>query len=138
MKPTNIEPANYVGYYWMSDATAPVMLQGEPFPLSLDPASNPFIIEAQLFDPEHFVSYSLKYADGAYHIHRFDLNQDFAGDDFEFTSKEYQSHPRLGAQPLLFRQYWKAEEDPLCLGMKVLQPHALVFVGFKEKKEAQS
>lgn len=138
MKTNHIESGNYIGYYWKSDANAPQLLPGVPFDEILDEAANPFIIEAQLFNPETHVSYSIKYVDGRYLIHRWDLTQDFLTQDFEFDDKEYQAHPRLGSQVMMFRQYWKAVVDPQCLDMKVLQPHALVFVGFKEQKEAKS
>lgn len=131
MKTEHIEPGNYIGYIWKSDRNTPQLLSGEFFSESLNPSQNPFIIEAQLFDSVRNISYSVKYADGRYCIQQWDLSNDFAGDDYEFTAKEYHAHPRMGEQTLLFRQYWKAVPDKLCNDMKVLQPDALVFVGFK-------
>lgn len=134
MKVNTIEQGNYQGYLWKSDASEPRVLNGEPFTESLVPMQNPFIIEGQLYDADRHVSYSIRYVDGQYIIHRWDLENDLQGDDFEYTEKEAVPH-RIKSGKLIFRQYWKAEPDALCEGMKVLNPHALVFVGFKLIKE---
>lgn len=145
MKTDHIEKGNYVGYVWYSDETSPCLLTGEEFTNALDPHSNPFIIEGQLFDPVAQISYSIRYVDGGYHVQRWDLTRDFESEDFTFTPKDFEAHPRMNKEEskddskvkkvLLFRQYWQAVEDDMCLGMKVLQPHAFVFVGIKEIKE---
>lgn len=135
MKTDTIEKGNYVGYVWYSDKTSPNMYAGNEFTDTLDTNHNPFIIEGQLFNPVKQISYSIRYVDGSYLVQRWDLKMDFESEDFTFTPKEFKAHPRMGKQTLLFRQYWKAESDELCLDMKVLQPHALVFVGFKDNKE---
>lgn len=134
MKVNNIEQGKYQGYFWKSDASEPEVLDGAPFTESLDPMQNPFIIEGQLYDADRGISYSIRYVDGEYVILRWDLKNDLQGEDFDYTEKEAAPY-RMKAGKLLFRQYWKAEADALCEGMKVLTPHALVFVGFKTRKE---
>lgn len=130
---------SYEGYYWMSDSDKPVIVSGGlPKELeTLDPMCNPFVIEAQLYDKAGNVSYSVKYIDGQYHIYKFSEVADqltvATGKYDHITLKKYQSH-RMDGRKLLFLQYWDAEDDPLCAGdkpMPVLQPGALVFVGFE-------
>lgn len=144
MKTSTIEKGIYQGYLWMSDATEPIVLNDEPVTNSLDPSQNPFIIEGQLYDKVNSISYSIKYADGKYLINSWNLNEELIGEGFEYTEKDAVPNPRMLAvaaknslkiENLYFRQYWHAEEDALCEGMKVLKPHALVFVGFKTRKE---
>lgn len=136
---------SYEGYYWMSDADKPVIVSGAlPKVLeSLDPMCNPFVIEAQLYDTGGNVSYSVKYIDGQYHIYKFSEVDDrlkvATGKYDHITLKKYQSH-RMDGRKLLFLQYWDAEEDALCAGdkpMPVLQPGALVFVGFENSPSNQ-
>ena len=49
-KVENIRQGNYVGYFWKSDAKEPEPINGT-FTEELDPAKNPFIVEAQLYEP---------------------------------------------------------------------------------------
>lgn len=134
MKVTNIEQGKYQGYIWKSNADEPIVFNGVSFTESLDPIQNPFIIEGQLYDADRSISYSIRYMDGRYIILRWDLKIDFQGEDFDYTEKEAVPY-RMKSGKLLFRQYWKAESDKLCEGMKALNPYAQVFVGFKSIKE---
>lgn len=142
----NINPdASYVGYYWMSDATAPEVIAGKDgfSPANLpsvlmktleNPGANPFVVEAQLFSPSKSLSFGIKYIDGRYVItgHKVEESvQDIkAGVYDNITLKCYVAHPTL-ARRLLFLQYWKGSNDPKCDGMPVLQPAEMVFIGFE-------
>lgn len=141
MKVNNIESGNYVGYYWMSNSSKPERVDGTPFFVALDEKKNPFVMEAQLYDPLRQISYSVRYVDGHFLIHRFDLTRDFENGDYEYSEIEYVANRLPDVDTFLFRQYWKAEGDPigctLCEGMKTLRPNALVFVGFKNKEVKQ-
>lgn len=137
----NILSGTYEGYYWLNNATAPEVLEASPFPTELgklDATVNPFIIEAQLFDKENKKSISVKYVDGTYILNEYDLAEKESADQSDgdgccFTLKEYFAN-RMNGKKLIFRQYWKPVEDPLCEGMSVLQPSEMVFVGFQPVK----
>lgn len=137
----------YVGYYWMSDATDPVVLGDEdgqnPMCIPPDlmdtlrnPDANPFVIEAQLYSPTHNLSIGIKYVDGKYVISSLQVPENLSaalGDNI--TLKRYVAH-RMPGRKLLFLQYWKEEKDPLCAGMPVLQPAEMAFVGFERKNDS--
>ncbi len=142
----NIPSGIYDGYYWMSNENHPEHFENSPLPdelKDLDSGHNPFVIEAQLFDKENEKSISVKYVDGTYIIHEYNLTEtesDNQSDEMAccFTLKKYFAN-RIDGKKLIFRQYWKEEKDPLCDGMHVLQPAEMVFVGFEpiktEKKD---
>lgn len=133
MKVNNIESGNYQGYVWKSNEKEPTMVSGS-FNEDLS-TQNPFIIEGFLYDEERHVSYSIKYADGEYLIYRYEVDpRDFRSEDV--VLKNYYAHRmKKNHKKLAFLQYWREQEDPLCEGMKVLQPAELVFVGFNDKEE---
>ena len=134
MKANNIEKGIYEGYVWKSDNDTPERIDGE-YDEELDPTKNPFIIEAQLFNKDKNVSYSVKYVDGQYVCQRFVVDSlDYNREEVE--RKEFQSNRIKGEKVgLQFLRYWRETEDDLCCGMKTLQPAELVFVGFISKKE---
>lgn len=132
MRVDKIESGNYEGYIWHSNTSKADVINGD-FKESLDPTENPFIIEGQLYDRIKKVSYSIKFVDGEYLIHKYEVN------DLDFNSKEVEEKAFYANRievhkKLLFLQYWREEEDPLCEDMKVLQPKELVFVGLSEKE----
>lgn len=123
------EITNCVGYIWWSDKAEPEIIQNKPVVLKSEEI--PFIIEGQLFDDKSKISYSIKYVDGQYILKDYIV----AEKDYESPNvvKEYRSY-RMGEKILKFLEYWESQEDELCLGMKVLQPTKVVFVGFKEEE----
>lgn len=121
---------NCNGYIWKSDSDKPEIITPE-MTIECNNGEIPFIIEGQLFDGK--ISYSIKYVDGAYRVKEYQVNsEDFNQTDVEL--KEFQSH-RMGDRILCFLEYWKPQEDELCLGMEVMQPAEFVFVGFKAKED---
>ena len=124
------EITNCVGYIWWSDKAEPEIIQNKSVVLKNEEI--PFIIEGQLFDDKSKISYSIKYVDGQYILKDYIV----AEKDYESPNvvKEYRSY-RMGENILKFLEYWESQEDELCLGMKVLQPTKVVFVGFKEEKK---
>lgn len=130
MNKYNFAEGLYEGYVWMSDATAPIVLTGEPLNLNLDPECNPFIIEAQLLCIDMGISYSIRYVDGQYIVNQCDLS---APADYE--EKVFIPARMPDVALLKFRQYWKevkVEED---YDWTTLKPGKLVFVGFELKEE---
>lgn len=128
-KVDKIKPGDYTGYFWKSDSPKPEIVNGS-FDQDLNPNKNPFIIEAQLYDHNTMLSYSIKYIDGEYLIMEHQVNS------LDFNNKDvFYAHRMKGHKRLQFLQYWQEVEDDLCEGMKVLQPAELVFVGFNDKEE---
>lgn len=122
----------YDGYLWYSDQKTPeVFEQKEWNENMLDENVNPFVIEGQLYDSDNLVSYSIKYVDGKYIIKKYQLKStDFNNVDIDIL--DFKAHRMGEGRVLQFLQYYREEVDPLCEGMKVLQPKEKVFVGFKK------
>ncbi len=122
--------ARYVGYLWLSDETTPIIIENGKIEISLFEQVNPFVIEGQLFDPEGNKSYSIRYSDGQYFITLFDAEDlKHCGDDVT----EYMSL-RMGNRKLCFKRLWLPQPDALCENMEVLEPSAMIFVGFEPNK----
>ena len=122
----------YDGYLWYSDQKTPEVFEQKEWNESmLDENANPFIIEGQLYDSENLVSYSIKYVDGKYIIKEYQLKStDFNNVDIDIL--DFKAHRMGEGRVLQFLQYYREEVDPLCEGMKVLQPKEKVFVGLKK------
>ena len=143
----SIPSGSYVGYYWMSDAVDPVVVQNTDSStaarinsiLSSENA-NPFVIEGQLYDEKSKISVSIKYVDGHYILNRYDVEENIEDVDQRKQSsivlKRYVAN-RMPGLKLRFLQYWREQPDPLCCGMPVLQPAEKVFVGFEPLKESE-
>lgn len=135
MKVDKIDNDIYEGYIWMSDQSQPKTLNGESYDKDLSKMENPFIIEALLFAKESGISYSVKCVDGKYIAHKYDI-KDLDSDSIVTTDSSFLVN-RVGDDKiknlkLKFLRIWSEQEDDFCLGMKVLQPKELVFVGFKK------
>ncbi|MDE5998432.1 MAG: TIGR04423 family type III CRISPR-associated protein [Muribaculaceae bacterium] len=134
----NIPSGKYDGYYWLSDANEPKVLEGSALPSALsnmDASQNPFIIEARLFNPATGDSFGINYIDGAYVVRSYkvseeDMKRAVAKKSDTIVLKRYIAN-RMPGKKLKFLQYWREVEDPLCAGMPVLQPAEMVFVGFE-------
>ena len=121
-----IPQGNYEGYIWMSDQKNPEILNGETFDFSRI-TTNPFIIEALLFDKENNKSIHIRHT-GKYYIHTIDLNN--LPQDSELVETEYLPHRLENVKKVCFKELWVPEDDPLCEGWPVLTMKALIFVGF--------
>lgn len=136
----NIERGIYEGYLWFSDADAPVVLDGEELAVDFDqvltikgrdydlPSKRVFIAEAQLFDKDNSISYSVKYVDGQHLVKRYEVDR-----CKETDLKQYYGNGMK--KWLQFLQYWELQHDSFCCGMETWVPKGLVFVGFINKKE---
>jgi CRISPR type III-associated protein (TIGR04423 family) len=134
-----IEEGQYEGYLWYSDKEEPEVYWGDLQKLELDDAANPFVIEGMLYDKSKSVSYSIRYADGHHIVKRCsEKDAETMGNDLFCDVKIFEPHDRMkgtGVKRLCFKQYWKAEPDKLCEGMKVRRPYTLVFSGFNKKED---
>ena len=117
---------SFQGYYWLSDKDNPVVIDGHFDGMELEDQSNPFVIEAQLYDKLSKISYGVKYIDGRYYVNKSPVTADIVNNAKSFVSK-WDGNIRL-----LFSNVWEAEKDPLCCDMEVLMPHNQIFVGFKK------
>lgn len=118
----------------MSDATKPKVLLGDEYGPLPSATENPFVIEAQLYDPASHMSYGIKYVDGKYIVTPVDLSEE-ALKKCVLEEKTFLPHRMQGIFALRFYQLWREEEDELCDNMKVLQPKELAFAGFVRKEE---
>lgn len=140
----NLNALKYEGYLWLSDKPAPFIikkgfndLNGQTLPTlgELEGAANPFIIEGQLYDADNKLSYSIRYADGETLVTCFELSKMEQDENLEMQDKTFLPSHMEGVSSLCFKDVWEAEADPLCCNMEVLQPRALVFVGFDKKTD---
>lgn len=130
IKDINFE-AKYQGYIWMSDNTQSEQYYNEKIDKTLFESKNPFVIEAQLYDEDNKLSYSMKTVDGELHIYKYDVK--FKPKDVKELS--FIPNRMDKVSKLKFLQYWTPQPDEFCEKMEVLQPSAFVFVGFELKKE---
>lgn len=136
----NIPASKYEGYIWMSDATAPEVLHepkdflGKEYGPLPSTTENPFVIEAQLYDPASHMSYGVKHVDGEYIVTEVDLSKE-ALKGCVYEEKTFLPHRMEGISALRFYQFWREEDDEFCDNMKVLQPKELAFAGFITKEE---
>jgi CRISPR type III-associated protein (TIGR04423 family) len=126
---SEIPATSYVGYVWFSNSEKPKMLHKQDFE-DRNISSNPFIVEALLFDEANNISVHILH-DGSYNIIQYDL-ETLKSDGFQLVSKAYLPHRLEGVEKVHFVQLWKAEEDSLCEGMLVDTLKATVFCGFKK------
>ncbi len=133
------ENNNYEGYVWKSDSTKPILVNGRlPECIhSLKETSNPYILEALLFDREKYMSYSIKNIDGKYIINKKEVPKQYCQSSKELnlpdniTLKKYYGN-RMEGKRMVFLQYWAEEEDIFNKSIKVLRPAEVVFIGFEQ------
>lgn len=123
-----IEKAIYEGYLWYSDAATPLVIDHEEFELEITDESNPFVVEAHLFNRSENHSISIKYIDGHHYMGTFQVT------DSDIANKRIYLSNRMNNRKLAFAQRWKKSEDPLCEGMETYIPGELVFIGFESSK----
>lgn len=124
-----IEKKYYQGYLWYSDKQCPLVLDGQSeWGIEIGEATNPFIIEGQLWDEESRTSISIKYIDGHYLKNEIVLNG-------EYDFVEYIPRRMSNVKKLLFARSWKTVEDELCEGFNTKKLENVVFKGLKMKEE---
>ncbi len=129
---SNINNTTYTGYLWKSDEKMPETYDEKVIDLNFDDNKNPFIIEGWLTNGKE--SISIKYIDGKHLIKKFDLEAlDIEAPKVDIHT--FKCSFKSDYSDMVFKQYWGAEEDKLCEGMKVLQPAEFVFIGFKNRRK---
>lgn len=134
-----------LGYIWMSSTESPEVYEGKKFNIVLDETKNPFVVEAQLYDTEQHLSYSIKYVDGKYLVGKTEIEKDvldaLSGEEKEYVRSEgcvvekklYFANSKDNKELwLVFYRFWVAEDDDQCLGMPAMKLKKNVFVGFKK------
>ena len=127
MKINDINAQKYEGYVWLSDAEKPIILPNSEFEFSkYTEQSNPFIIEALLFDKVNNKSIHIAHT-GKYHINEYDLKR---YTDENLVDVQYLPHRLKDINKVCFKQLWLPEKDENCNGFEVLKMKALIFTGF--------
>lgn len=125
----------FEGYLWLSNAKEPIILENQPIPENLifSDQTNPFIVEAELWDITKSKSYAIHQAGNETVVNTFDVKpEDFNNNDIDEVV--YASH-RMGNRHLHFLEYWEARPNEATLGMPTLVMTKRVFVGFKVKED---
>ncbi len=129
-----IPSGNYIGYYWASDSRQPVEINHiKPLQqFESDNRPNPFILEAQLYDPGQQLSISIRHNGANYHIHSIELAalQEENKSYYTCIADKGFSHQRIK-----YCDIWLAEPDENCCDMKVLVKKATAFCGFTDEEE---
>ena len=131
-----IKKASYQGYIWYSDATSPIVLNGEPFAMELDETKNPFVIEAQLWNEADHESIGIRYADGQYYTSNRHISEEELKDKTD-DIETYIAHRMPGVAGLKFLRCWTARPDAFCNGFEVLEPEGMAFIGFEQKQKEE-
>lgn len=136
MKQINIEELKdreFDGYYWLSNEKKPRALAGDALKelneKFLKKDINPFIVEAMLVDKKANKSYTIRNVDGKTLVYEYDLPK---GEDDTHTKMSFIANRMGNAGKLVFFQEWEKREDPMCEGMEVMEPGALIFAGFEK------
>lgn len=137
MSSKNGQPLLYEGYLWYSNRETPEILDKQALTLP-EEGTNPFVVEGQLYNESEGLSYSIKYVDGQYIVHQFQVK-----DAPKDTSLMAYLPNRMGNRRLLFLRCWeevfqKDNVDGLGgpEGLPVLMQAKNVFVGFKKQEDA--
>jgi CRISPR type III-associated protein (TIGR04423 family) len=124
-----IPTGNYEGYYWLSDAEQPILVNDKNKFDASKIGINPFIIEGMLWDDVNKISIMISHT-GKYQIWEYKLIE-LEGEKEE---KEYMAHRLDGISKVCFTQLWQEEPDANCEGMLALKMKAQIFTGFKKIK----
>lgn len=129
-----------VGYYWMSDATEPHVLNHETLPEEFY-GLNPFVVEAELYDEENCQSFSVHHAGNITACTVFKVKpEDISNEKDENIHHVFFYPVRMkDVGKLKFLEYWEpvADQADACLGMPSLRMTKRVFVGFIKEEEKQ-
>ena len=117
-----IPTGHYQGYIWLSDKEKPEIVDGVLSACIINSKSNPFIIEAQLYERNMGMSYSVRFTDGMF---VFDSAQVVDYSDEHIFQASWDK-----GRKLKFVCEWKPKEDPLCENLPVYTPAGFYFVGF--------
>lgn len=119
----------YEGYIWLSNATAPMYINGK-IDLS-EIAINPFIVEGMLFACDQSISIQIKETGGEYWIDQveWDIEDLMNSNDFE----DYEYIVKNSDKLIKIKEKWEAIPNSLCEDMLVERPLWRAFIGFKNK-----
>ncbi len=127
---SNIPAGNYEGYMWISNEKKPIkinQIDATQYEENNQP-TNPFILEAFLYDNNTKTSVSVKHISGKYIIDLYNLNE--LNNDAETVDNFYIPN-RLNENKLKFTEVWIPEKDSLCENFEVLKKQTVVFTGFE-------
>ncbi len=132
---SEIPKSKYTGYLWPCDQHKPILLFDEPIPEKWLDSTWPFVQEGWLFDRNTQQSVYITYHDSP-QCYIYNLTALQKNTDIELIPRLYYAHPRMSENEQLvlqFHEIWSPQVDPLCEGMPVLRPTAMIFTGFYKK-----
>lgn len=142
---TDIPHKKYVGYFWGSGDTEPILVDNEYPDFTKKSDDSLFIQEGMLWNAEEGISIMINYTDkqrvNCYRLSKetlekirlYNSNKSMSGED-RSKFKDFMTYEsnRLDEKKLSFLQYWKEEEDIYCNNLPVLKMKAQIFIGFNE------
>jgi len=128
----DIPTHHYEGYYWLSNASEPAVVESESLDLSEFETDgkpcNPFIVESNLYCSEEGISISVRHSDGCYLISLIEWS---GPQECELNVRSFRGHAGFGDRRLRFREAWIKKEDEFCENLPVLVPAVIGFIGFE-------
>ncbi|MEM6801312.1 MAG: TIGR04423 family type III CRISPR-associated protein [Bacteroidota bacterium] len=129
---TELPKLSFEGYYWLSDSTAPILLNGELLDHSIFSKPLPFVVEGHFFNSQERVSFQVRYIEGKYFVQKLELGRieaKFLSDKVYYGAFSKQAKDT----PLRFSitTLWHEVQDELLAGMTMLVPKSHFFTGFQ-------
>jgi|SRR5690606_18152299 len=125
---TDIPHKKYVGYFWGSGDTEPILVDNEYPDFTKKSDDSLFIQEGMLWNAEEGISIMINYTNKQ-HISRYQLSKEELAKTNDIMIYE---SIRLKGRKVKFLQYWEEEKDEHCNNLPVLKMKAQIFIGFNE------
>lgn len=124
---SDIPQGKYEGYFWLSDADGPNVLDlRSDIDRKLLNKPLPFVLEANFYDRDQEISIHIKNVDGKHYITMVDFRK--------LTDELVEEVPYLAykvkANTYIMAEAWEKVQDPLLENMYVYQPSWSAFKGF--------
>ena len=125
----NIPEGNYQGYYWLSDAQKPILLENGPIDQSIFMQGQvPFVVEANFFCQDKMISIQVKNRDGICHIAQIDVGD--LGNVQRYDCSHLEGD--IGYTKYKMMEHWESVAGgPYLANMDTLEPVWSAFVGFE-------
>ncbi len=124
----DIPQKKYVGYFWGSGDTEPILVDNEYPDFTKKSDDSLFIQEGMLWSQEEKMAIMITYTDkqrvNCYRLSDEDLAK--TNDIMIYESN------RLDGKKLSFLQHWEEEKDEHCNKLPVLKMKAQIFIGFNQ------
>lgn len=133
---SDLPKLQYTGYYWLSDRNKADLLSNQEIELhyyeSGGTPTNPFVVEANIYNATENISISVRHLDGKYLIILIEWNVPTDGEVYEHNLL---GQSCFGGRKLRFREAWIPEVDEYSEGFEVLCASWIGFIGFGEESD---